>query len=164
MATHVKQRARKPLTVRLWARIQKAGPNDCWPWIGGCCPRGYGRIGNDEKKMRNVLTHRAAYEDVVGPIPAGLNVLHRCDNPTCCNPAHLWLGTHADNNADMDAKGRRRVGNLKGENNGNAKLTSKQADKIRKAKGSQWDIADRFGVSQSTVSLIKLGKRYAKEG
>lgn len=160
MAPRIKYRKRTPLKIRLWRRIQKAGPDDCWPWTGGCCPRGYGRIGNDEKKMRNVLTHRAAYEDAIGPVPEGLNVLHRCDNPPCCNPAHLWLGTRADNNADMAAKGRANGGGLKGQKNGNAKLTNKQAAKIFAAKGSQTSIAARYGVSQSTVSLIKLGRRY----
>lgn len=161
MAARIQPRTRKPLRVRLWARIEKNKPNECWPWTGGRCPRGYGRIGNDDKKMKNVLTHRAAYEDAIGPVPEGMNVLHRCDNPPCCNPAHLWIGTRADNNADMAAKGRAYNGDRKGEKNGYAKLTSKQAAKIRAAKGSQGSIAAKYNVSQSTVSLIKLGKRWA---
>jgi hypothetical protein len=75
--------------------------SDCWVWQGYRNEHGYGRLWAPKRYV-----HRAAYEAFVGPIPAGLNVLHRCDNPPCCNPAHLFLGTRADNARDMLAKGR----------------------------------------------------------
>jgi hypothetical protein len=88
-------------------------PNGCLEWTGHKVPKGYGQIGYDSKV---VSTHRLAWELVNGPIPDGLNVLHHCDNPPCCETqptegypdGHLFLGTKADNNADMRAKGRAR--------------------------------------------------------
>lgn len=81
------------------------GSTDCWPWRGQLGGGGYGRVHWLGHSLR---AHRKAYELLVGPIPSGLHVCHSCDNPPCCNPAHLWLGTDADNLADMRAKGRRR--------------------------------------------------------
>jgi hypothetical protein len=77
--------------------------DSCWIWNGPLFKSGYGRISNREKKLR---AHRVSYEFYVGPIPDGLNVLHRCDNPLCVNPDHLFVGTHLDNMKDMEAKGR----------------------------------------------------------
>lgn len=89
----------------------------CWLWTGPMKESGYGRIWNGSK---NILAHRFSYALHVGPIPAGDGyhgacVLHRCDVPACVNPAHLRLGTHADNMADMKAKGRARWGDGQGQ-------------------------------------------------
>jgi hypothetical protein len=93
------------LTVedRFWAKVNRRGPDDCWVWTGSTDPRGYGHIW---RQGRLVPTHRLSYELNRGPIPDGMCVLHRCDNPPCCNPSHLFLGTKADNAHDMHAKGR----------------------------------------------------------
>lgn len=77
--------------------------NGCLEWTGGRGPRGYGKIMVAGEHLR---THRVAWELANGPIPDGLWVLHRCDNPPCCDVGHLWLGTHVDNQADKAAKGR----------------------------------------------------------
>lgn len=77
--------------------------SDCWEWAGHRTGRGYGRIGVSGRLM---YSHRLAYEAWVGPIPDGMHVLHRCDNPPCINPAHLFLGTDAENVRDRDGKGR----------------------------------------------------------
>jgi len=88
---------------RIWSKVAKAGADECWPWTHGKTLAGYGQTTvNGEKR----LAHRLAWELAVGPIPAGLCILHRCDNPPCCNPAHLFLGTKKDNAADAIAKGR----------------------------------------------------------
>lgn len=87
---------------RLARRLIKA-PSGCIEWTGYRSPAGYGKIRVGGK---GILAHRFAWELVNGPIPPGMCVCHRCDNPPCCNVAHLWLGTQADNNADMYAKGR----------------------------------------------------------
>lgn len=93
---------------RFWSKVAKAGANDCWPWLGSQQkPMGYGHwTWWDGERGRSTTAHRKAWQLTNGPIPEGMMVLHSCDNPPCCNPAHLWLGTHADNMADKVAKGR----------------------------------------------------------
>jgi hypothetical protein len=91
---------------RLWARVTIAGPDECWPWQERSRLReGYGKM---YVAGRVLPAHRIVWTLVNGPVPVGLFVLHRCDNPPCCNPAHLFLGTKADNTHDMIAKGRHR--------------------------------------------------------
>lgn len=99
-----------PVKDRFWDKVEKLGPDECWPWKAAKDPRGYGRIGGDRRRSSGKraveLAHRIAYQLEIGDVPLGLFVCHRCDNPTCCNPAHLFLGTCKDNNQDMYAKGR----------------------------------------------------------
>lgn len=93
----------EPVEPRLLAKLRYM-PNGCWEWTGSTSrPGWHGRISVNH---RLVMTHRVAYELWVGPIPEGLFVCHRCDNPPCCNPAHLFLGTTRDNMRDAAAKGR----------------------------------------------------------
>jgi len=89
--------------ARFEAHVDKSG--DCWKWTGPLSDGGYGKFSCGQVKRR---AHRVAYEMYVGPIPDGMHVLHRCDNPPCVNPTHLFLGTHLDNMRDMEAKGRAR--------------------------------------------------------
>jgi len=88
------------LAERLWSKVTKT--ETCWTWTGARNRKGYGEIG---AKGRVQKAHRIAWELTYGPIPEGLDVLHHCDNPPCCRPDHLFLGTDADNMADMMAKG-----------------------------------------------------------
>ena len=83
----------------LMVKIQKHGINECWPWLGAKATNGYGAY-------RNMNAHRATYLLLVGKIPDGMVVCHKCDNQLCCNPTHLWIGTQKDNMRDMHAKGR----------------------------------------------------------
>lgn len=96
---------RQSIVDRFWSKVDRSGgPDACHPWMTYRTPTGYGRFGPTSGK--SVRAHRVAWELTHGPIPSGLQVLHRCDNPSCCNVRHLWLGTIAQNVADRDAKGR----------------------------------------------------------
>lgn len=135
----------------------------CWEWAGKLRKDRYARveIGGVSK-----LVHRLAYEFAAGPIPDGMCVCHACDNPPCCNPAHLFLGTHLDNMRDMYSKGRRR--SQKGAEHHRTHLTDDQVLEMRRAYvengTTQTELAARFGVSQQQVSLIVRGKAWAHLG
>ena len=108
--------------------------------------------------FRRARAHRHIYAEAVGEIMEGQLVLHRCDNPGCVNPTHLFLGNHQDNVDDMHLKGR--AHKASGEDCGNAKLTAAEAYAIRSDQRTQAEIARAFGVAQTTVSAIKLGKTW----
>jgi len=152
-------RSTAPLAVKLDLNSIPEPNSGCLLWLGRADDLGYGRVSIPGG--RQVATHRAAYELANGPIPAGLKVCHKCDVPSCINPAHLFVGTHADNMGDMARKGRARWGGARGSNNGNAVLTEERARMIFAAHGSHGAVAERFGVSQSTVSRIKAREYWA---
>lgn len=137
-------------------------PNSgCWLWDGGTNGRGYGIFC---LHGRSGGAHRASYQLYKGAIPAGLLVLHKCDVPPCVNPDHLFLGAHADNTADMWKKGRARrgrPGNVSGENNGRAKLTTADVLAIRSSSETNMALARRFGVDNSQISRVRLHHRWA---
>jgi hypothetical protein len=115
----------------------------------------------------NIGVHRLSWILANGAIPDGMSVLHRCDNPPCVNPEHLFLGTQRDNNLDMRAKGREGRFDRKGEANGHAKLTLSQAREIRAryASGgiSQEALGRNYGIPQAHVSRIVLNRAWAEE-
>ena len=94
----------KSLSERFWEKVIVRGDEDCWPWLASLHTGGYGMIGGPKQSVLHA--HRVSWEIHNGAIPAGMSVLHRCDTPSCTNPNHLFLGTSADNMADMNRKGR----------------------------------------------------------
>jgi len=147
-----------PNAKRFWKYVTSGPFDECWIWQGGVNTSGYGimRAGG-----RSEGAHRVSWEIHFGPIPDGLQCLHRCDVRNCVNPYHLFLGTHQDNMDDMVSKGRDRQ--LIGESHHSAKLTASQVIEIRAlaAQGApQPEIAKRFGITQSNVSQIVLYKSW----
>ena len=119
-------------TKRFWTKIDKDGPNGCWIWNGSRNEKGYGLMGTIGNK--NYRAHRFSWELVHGPIPKGGDyhgncILHRCDNPPCVNPAHLFMGTNLDNRRDAWAKDR----HVRGERSMHARLKEADVLKLRKA-------------------------------
>ena len=142
---------------KFWKKVNILGDDECWPWMAGKVGAGYGVMNCEGKDIR---ANRLAWELTYGPMPKGLCVCHRCDNPPCCNPKHLFLCTHADNMADMARKGR----SAHGERHRNAKLTVEQVLEIRRcyAQGAmlQRELAVEYGVTQQQISLIVRGKNW----
>lgn len=173
---------------RFWSKVDKNGTEPahvpgigaCWNWAGSKNPGGYGNFKLGEKRVN---THRVSWIFHNGPIPANLFVLHRCDNPSCVRPDHLFLGSQLDNAADCRSKGRQPSFDAKsqimlkvaargpshglkkhperaarGESNGTSKLTGEQVEDIRRIYASgdqnQKQLASRFGIVPGTVSKI----------
>lgn len=126
---------------------------DCLVWKLAKNAYGYGKAANGKGGWS--LAHRAAWKAVNGEIPKGIEVCHRCDNPACINPDHLFLGTHSDNMADMKAKGRAK--GLVGEANHKSRLSESEVVEIFTSNDPTKVIAVRFGVSVCLVGQIKRG-------
>lgn len=134
---------------KFWEKVDKSA--DCWIWLGHIDKYGYG-------KFWNYLSHRFAWILTNGEIPKGLYVCHHCDNPSCVNPAHLFLGTQQDNMDDMVKKGR--TSPPLGERNGCSKLTEKDVLEIRRRlkvdKVSMYRLAKEYRVSATNIRSIAL--------
>jgi len=150
-------RPETPIRYRLLAKIDLKNSTGCWEWSGARVPQGYGLI--KRKDGTQLRAHRVAYELVYGLIPKGMFVCHRCDNPSCVRPSHLFVGSHDQNMADMVAKGR--AARMQGHCNGSAKLKAIEVISIRTSVDSYSRIARQFGVSSSAVGLIKRRERWA---
>jgi hypothetical protein len=138
---------------RLFRKVDKT--DYCWNWVGNKNSKGYGYLTYCKKTYR---THRLSWEIHHGPIPGDLFVLHKCDNPSCVNPDHLFLGTHRDNMDDMVRKGR-----TPNANRFEHKLEEPQVLRIRKMLADGYfmrDIARDFGVHVATIYRIKHSITY----
>ncbi len=147
----------KKAIARFWSHVNILGDNDCWEWKKYTQKEGYGRFKHDKKPLR---AHRVSWIIHNGVIPNDLCILHKCDNPPCVNPSHLFLGTRADNAKDRDAKGRNK--SVLGEFNPNSKLTEKEVLSIRKmyadGKYNQIELGKIFGIHRGSVSSIITGR------
>lgn len=172
----------KPTSLERFNKYVQRIEEGCWLWIGRKNNQGYGMFWYEG---RDVLAHRFSYSHFVSAIPDGLNVCHSCDNPACCNPAHLWLGTQKENGQDMSRKGRsaasvhpERV--ARGERNGNhthpekrqygekahnAKFTDDQVREIRRRYAigdvTYKMLAAEYGVEKSTIGYIVRRKHWS---
>lgn len=171
--------ARRSQTVSdaaaFWAMVDCRATTECWPWRGGLTRKGYGytsisRSWTDAPRAgRFWQAHRFAWFLANGPIPTDsngrpLHILHRCDSPPCCNPAHLFLGTNLENVRDRETKGR--GGDHRGEKHGRAKLTEEQvvAIRTRRSAGETCTaLAAAFGIGKSHVSAIASNRRWRAE-
>jgi hypothetical protein len=135
-------------------------PNDCIEWTGPKNNKGYGSACVNGKVL---MIHRLIWELEKGPIPKGIYVCHCCDNPSCINIEHLFLGTQKDNMRDCMKKGRFQYNCESGERNQNAKLTLKLVSDIRKDNRKGTVIAKEYGISESHVSEIKSNKYWKQE-
>ena len=132
---------------RLWSKIERRSPDECWPWLAARRRDGYGvmRVGD-----RTARATRLVWEAVTGEAPGQLCLCHRCDNPPCCNPAHLFLGTRGDNLRDMTRKGRHGRGNLKLPDEAIGRVLAFPREPAK-------DIAREFCVSASLIFKIRAG-------
>lgn len=140
---------------RFWSKVDRSGPNDCWEWTASLNTSGYGQFGT--QKGPSDRAHRYSYELENGAIPNGLCVLHRCDNRKCVNPAHLFIGTRQDNNADKIKKGRQRATGPRPGNAWNSHLTERDVELILLDRRPHEKIAVEYGVDRTTVGHIKRG-------
>lgn len=143
---------------RFWAKVDRRGPDECWPWMAACNQHGYGNFRI--YSYRTVTSSRMALIAATGTEPFGMLVLHHCDNPPCCNPAHLYFGTASQNNLDKWARGRARLSDQSGQNNGAAKVSEDDIARIvQMFRGGRSNvaIAREFPITHSMVSKIRLG-------
>ena len=146
---------------RFWAKVQTAGPDECWLWLGSILNHGHGAFRNRRATGESFLAHRTSYEIANGPIPPGQVVRHTCDNKRCVNPAHMILGTQRDNMRDAEERLRFK----QGEAHPVAKLTAADVKLIRNVlkpttNKERLAIAGRLGVAQATVNDVVKGRTW----
>lgn len=169
MPSNNRGRALGPISTeaadRFFTYVKKS--DGCWLWQGGHLKSGYGNFKLASYTMR--LAHRVAYAIAYGPVPQGVNVLHHCDNPPCVRPDHLFLGTDADNVADMLAKGRHYASThpekaLRGERHPRTPLTWTQVCEIREryasGAGSLSSLGREFAVTPQAIRAIVTGQSW----
>lgn len=148
------------LKARFWAKVKKT--KTCWLWQGATNNHGYGLI-KQPLRSNQLLAHRVSYVIHFGPLPEGVCALHRCDNPPCVNPDHLFDGTKKDNTQDMISKGRNCC--PKGEQHPKAKLTTEDVIQIRafypkRRYGDVRRMAAIFGVTTRQIHLVATGANW----
>lgn len=148
----------KPILDRFWSKVDKRGPDDCWLWTSSTVNGGYGIFSHGKERTR---AHRFAWTIAHGPVPDGMFVCHSCDVPGCVNERHLWIGSNAENLADMAAKGRKVTTPMNGESNGGAKLTFDKVLAIRGSFLGSTVLSRIYGVCPEQIRRIKDGRKWA---
>lgn len=155
-----RHQSRIPIQKRFWEKVNIKSDDSCWEWESNIGTGGYGIVMENGRQLK---AHRVSYELTYGSIPDGLCVCHKCDNPPCVNPSHLFLGTIAENMRDMDNKGRRTKKRAVGSKVHTAKLVENDVIKIKEMISNSvpcTEIAKLFGVHKQIVYCIKYGKTW----
>jgi len=147
---------RRTLADRFWPKVQKG--DGCWLWTASRTSTGYGQINEGGFAGHPLKAHRVAYELTNGPIPANMDIRHRCNTPLCVRPDHLDIGTHAENMADV----------ARGGYHAKRKLTVQQVHEIRRLwpivrgqkPGGARLLARQFGIDRATIRRLLEGKTY----
>jgi hypothetical protein len=155
-------RIAKPVDQRFNEKVNFGDEDSCWNWTASVDKDGYGLFNSDSERR----AHRFAYVREFGGDISGLCICHRCDNPSCVNPKHLFIGTMADNMADMERKGRARHPGRKGsashlKGRGPFKLTAEKAVQIASSVLSHRQLAALYGVDRTMIYQIKAGKSWS---
>lgn len=146
-------RPQTPIENRFWPKVDIRGADECWNWLSTLTKQGYGTIWDNDRQLQK-RAHRLSWEIHHGPIPDGSVIRHLCHNTSCVNPAHLAVGTHADNGHDQLTNPNRPFG----ETHGTAKLTDIDVLRIRSLRDTQSQsvIAKEYGVTQALISHIQI--------
>ena len=147
---------------RFWSNVDIREADECWEWMSYKTNKGYGQVGINKKIQ---YAHRVSWILTNGKIPKGLFICHHCDNSSCVNPSHLFIGTAKDNSSDMVSKGRSRSGKVySGEDNSQSKLTAKEVRQIRSmyetGKYTKKALGEIFSVSDVTIHNIVYRKKW----
>jgi len=155
---------RENLEKRFWPKVRVGKAEDCWEWISKAKhPYGYGRMSAGRKV--NLKAHQISWALHNGKIPAGMLVLHSCDNPSCCNPNHLSVGTQSQNMADAKSRGRSSSPPiLRGKSHPMAKLSDEQITMISLDLRPAEIVAEEYGVSSKTIYRVRWGIRKKEHG
>lgn len=152
---------RAPANDRFSRRVDVRGEDECWPWTGTTNRQGYGRFGLGPPSNKFVGAHVFACEQVKGPRPEGMGVLHSCDNPLCCNPKHLSFGTHKQNMEQCKARGRNKWPGVRGEQQGKALLTEAAVREIKaNPQISGAAFSRKFKTSRATIYDVRAGRTW----
>jgi|SRR5688572_195378 len=142
---------RNSLLKRFWEKVDIRSLDECWVWKAGCDTEGYGNFSLNGKQINS---HRVAWEQTYGRIPRGKHVLHKCDNPPCCNPGHLFLGNPLMNARDRTKKERSTKGQVRGQEIWSNKLKEQEVTRIRHKRTlgcTLRDLAAEYGVDHTTI-------------
>jgi len=146
----------RSMEERFWEKVDRTG--SCWLWKGYKLKKGYGQFRINDKAKR---AHRVSFSLMKGEIPDGLCVLHHCDNPSCVNPDHLYLGTEKDNARDRDLRHRRK--STRGVLHGRAKINWQDVEIMRQSSKPHSYFAKKYNLDASHIGKIRKNKYWVKD-